>query len=328
MILITGTTGLVGSHLLRRLLAVDKATKIRALKRANSNMDLVSDLADVAAVEWVDADILDTEALYEAMEGVEVVYHCAALVSFVPSEASQMRRANEEGTANVVNMALERGVKKLLYVSSIAAIGRSSQTKHIKEATEWEDNPMNSNYAISKYLGEQQVWRGMAEGLDVLVVNPSVILGEGDYGRSSGRLFGRVYEGLRFYSKGRTGFVDVLDVVDIMAKLMERNIKNERFILNAENVTYRTFFEKVAAVLGKKAPTIEAQAWMAALAWRLEKIKAMFTKKTPLITKETARTAQATYFYENQKIKKALNYTFRPLDETIGRVGTDFLKKV
>ncbi len=321
MIFVTGGTGLVGSHLLRKLVSSGK--KVRATKRKTSNLRWVQDVAD--GIEWVEADLLDVDALHEAMDGVQQVYHSAAMISFVPKDAERMKEINVEGTANIVNMALEKEVDRLVYVSSVAAIGRSVKSKHIDEKSKWEESPINSQYAISKYLAEQEVWRGIAEGLNAVIVNPSVILGEGDWTKGSGRLFSRVKDGLLFYPNGGNSFVDVLDVVDIMVLLMNSDINNERFIVCSESLTFQAFFEKAAKVLNQKAPSIKAHPLLAQVAWRLEAIKARFTNTTPLITKETVTTSSHHYIYDNEKIKSTLNYKFRDIDATIVRVGKAFL---
>ncbi len=322
MIFVTGGTGLVGAHLLRHLVHTQHHP-IRAIRRSTSNMKLVADIAD--KIEWVEGDLLDTDALFEQLEGMKQVYHCAAIVSFDPSEADWMKQVNIEGTANVVNMALERKVNKLVYVSSIAAIGRTPSKPHMHEELKWEDSTENSQYAISKHLAEREVWRAHIEGLPVAIVNPSVIVGTGDWSKGSSRLIQNVYDGLRFYPQGGTGFVDVLDVIEIMVALMDSDIAGERFIINAENQSFQDFFNLVADHLQKKRPSFAAPPLLAAIAWRLEAVRSFFLRSTPIITRETARTANSRYYYQNDKIKKALNWQFRPLEETIKRTCEAFL---
>jgi dihydroflavonol-4-reductase len=321
MILVTGGTGLVGSHLLRHL--VQLGSKIRATRRPDSNLHLIADIAH--AIEWVDADLEEPQSLYEAMQGIEQLYHCAALISYAPTDADEMRRINRQGTANVVDMALQAGIKKMVYVSSIAALGRSVKHRDVNEETPWHDSRLNSNYAISKMLAEREAWRGIAEGLDTVIVNPSIIIGRGDWQTSSCRLITRIYKGLRFYTNGGTGFVDVLDLVAIMHQLMNSPITNQRFVVSAENWSYKDFFTAVAQNLHKQPPTIAANKLLSSLAWRLEALKGKITGSKPLITRETARNAREFYLYDNQKVKKALNFTFRPLSQTIQRVCKEFL---
>ncbi|MGB0839920.1 MAG: NAD-dependent epimerase/dehydratase family protein [Chitinophagales bacterium] len=322
MILVTGATGFLGTHLLQALLQ-NQNLPIRALKRSSSQLDLLGELAH--KVDWYDTDLRDARGVYAAMEGVEQVYHCAAVVSFNPKEAELMKTVNVEGTANVVNAALEQGIQKMVYVSSIAAIGRSEKSNQVSEKTKWEDSPMNTKYAISKMLAEREVWRAYAEGLPVVMVNPSVIIGEGTWTSDSSRLFTEVWKGLKFYPVGGTGYVDVKDVARAMVLLMDSAIVGERFILNGANITYLDFFSQVAKHLGKPAPSIKATAWMADLAWRLEAVKSFFTRQNPVITKETARMAQRQYFYESQKIENQLDFSFTPMDTSIQRIAKAFL---
>jgi nucleoside-diphosphate-sugar epimerase len=325
MILVTGATGLVGSHLTYELLR--SGQQVRALKRPDSSMDMLkkvlrlySDRPDelLSNLEWVEGDILDIFSLEEAMEGVEVVYHCAALVSFLPGDKKRLIRINTEGTANVVNAALEKKVRKLCHVSSIAALGRpEDQDELIDENLVWKTSRNNSVYAISKYGAEREVWRGTAEGLDAVIVNPSIILGVAGDTRGSSRIFNTVWEGLKFYPPGRNGFVDVRDVARAMILLMNSDICNKRYILNVDNIPYKRLFDLIAAEMGKAGPTVKVSPLMSGLAWRIEKLRSMVTGIKPLITRETAHTAVQYYEYSNEKIKKELGFEFTPIEETI-----------
>ena len=244
-------------------------------------------------VEWVVADLLNPPALLEAMDGVKQVYHCAAKVSYQPVHFNEMKRINVEGTANIVNMALEAKIEKLLHVSSVAALGRNPQSPHVDETTPWMDSPTNTHYAISKLLAEREVQRGIAEGLNAVIVNPSIVLGKSNWDESSGRLISRVYEGLRYYTNGVKGYVDVQDVVNIMVELMNSSITGERFIVAAVNLTYKDFFAQVARYLGVPPPTTLANGWMGEVAWRMETVKSWFSRRPPLITRETAHMPRA-----------------------------------
>ena len=323
MILVTGGTGLVGSHLLQHL--VKQKQQIRAIKRTTSDLSAVKNIAD--KIEWFDADLLDVHGLHQAFAGVEKVYHCAAFISFSPADALKMKEINIKGTANIVNMALEHHIKKMIYVSSIAALGRNKRSFQLDEKAKWEEHEFNSDYALSKHLAEREVWRGAAEGLNVAIVNPSVILGTNNFHRGSGQLIRRVYDGLKFFPAGGTAFVDVEDVVQIMMQLMESDISNERFIINAENLSYQDFFKLTAKHLNVAAPNIKATRFMTELAWRFEAIKCTLLRKTPLITKSSARIAQQRYYYDNAKIKNALKYEFMPFETTIKNVCHSFLKE-
>ncbi len=328
MILVTGGTGLVGSHLLRTLLKHSSQTSarlsIRAIKRKSSSLNLVTDIAD--QIEWVDADILEVENLRQAMQGVTHIYHCAAIIAFDKAQFELMHRVNMEGTANVVNLALEGGVQKLVHVSSIAALGRNERSNQVSENTKWEESPHNSQYGISKYRAEMEVWRGIAEGLNAAIVNPAVIIGEGNWNEGSSRLISQVVKGLPFYPIGGTGFVDVKDVAEAMIVLMESDISAERFILNGINTTYQDFFQQVAAAFQKKAPRFKITPLIAALSWRFAKPLSWITRKPPLITKETAQLMQSRYFYDNSKLQKMAGYTYRTLEETLQRITRNYPK--
>jgi nucleoside-diphosphate-sugar epimerase len=321
MILLTGATGLVGSFVARRLLNEGKS--LRVLMRPGANRHLLRGVED--QLDWAEGDVLDVLSLEKALAGVTHVVHAAAVVSFVPRDRPDMYRINVEGTANVANACLAAGVGKLLHVSSVAALGRPTRPNPsgptvITEAAKWEDSPLNSHYAKSKYLAELEVWRGASEGLPVVVVNPSVILGEGDWQRSSTQLFRYAHEEHRFYPAGTLNYVDVLDVAEAIAQLLFSEIQNERFILSAGAVPYREFLEKVARCFGKKPPTQRVPRPATALLWRLEAVRSWLTGSAPLLTRETAQSASRQFFFPNDKIRQALGLEFRPLDETIGRV--------
>lgn len=312
-IFITGGTGFLGSYILRKL--VKRNYKVRALKRPNSRMHLVEDVKD--QVEWVEGDILDIPALEDAMEGIDVVYHGAAIVSFAPKDRKRMMQINVEGTANVVNVALYRNVKKLGYVSSIAAIGRLPDSNLVDEKTKWENNKINTQYAISQYLAEQEVWRGTVEGLPAVMVNPTIIVGAGYWDETSVKLFKQIDEGLKFYTEGETGFVDVRDTAEILIRLVESEIQNERYVVNAENMAYRNFMENIAIALDKQPPSIKATPTMREIVWRIEWLRYKLTGRNPLITKETAKMAANKYQYINKKIVETLDYKFKPINTSI-----------
>ena len=333
MILVTGGTGLVGSHLLFQL--AKSGNKVRALKRENSSTELVnkifgyySDVPDslLSSIEWVNGDISDIYSLYDAMDGVDKVYHAAAIVSFNPADRQKMIRTNINGTANVVNAALHKKVKKLCHVSSIAAIGRSENDDIIDEETPWKNSNNNSFYSISKYGAEREVWRGIIEGLNSVIINPSVIIGHGDWNKGSSSLFNQIWKGLKFYTEGVNGYVDVKDVVKAMILLMESEIVNSRFVISSENVDYLNLFKMMADGLGKKHPFIKANPIISNFVWRVLKIISLITRTKPLITKETARTSFQKYYYSNKKIKKAVNFEFISVSDSIKETCACFLK--
>lgn len=334
MILVTGGTGLLGSHLLYLLTSTDK--KVRAIKRAKSNLDSVkktfayySENAEelFQKIEWVEGDVLDIYSLIEAMKGVEHVYHCAAEVSFSGEEIESMKRINVEGTANVVNACLDRNIKKLCHVSSIAALGKTS-VKQITEDTPWKTNYKVSNYSLSKYSAEREAWRGIAEGLDTIIVNPSVIIGPGNWNKGSSNMFTGSFKGIKYYTEGSTGFVDVRDVAKAMAQLMESEIKNERFIISGQNSTYKDFFDLVHDNFEKQKPSIKAGKLLSNFAWIASKFSSYLTGKNPLITKETARAAHDQHHFSNEKIKEVLGFEFTPLSKTVKETCEFFLKDI
>ncbi|MFC2100415.1 NAD-dependent epimerase/dehydratase family protein [Bacteroidota bacterium] len=335
MILVTGGTGFIGSHLLYNL--IQAGEKVRVLTRNKKNNQFTKkifryysndDDGGFSKLEWIEGDILDIFSLQEAMQNVDHVYHCAALVSFHPSDKKSLNKINIEGTANVINTALDSKVQKLCYISSIAALGREDNIFVIDEKTTWKKSRKNSMYAISKYGAEREVWRGSVEGLNTIIVNPSVVLGPSENYKANSEIFYTVWNGLRFYTKGINGFVDVRDVAKVMIALMNSEIVNERFILSSENFSYQNVFDEIAKFLGKKQPNIYVNPFFGEFAWRLEKTRSFITNKKPFITKETARTACQTNRYSNEKICKTLNYNFISIQQSIHDMCHYFIKEM
>ncbi len=315
MIFVTGASGLVGSHLIQSLLV--KGKKVRALYRQSVPVFAGSDQC-----EWIKGDILDPIGLTEALEGVDYVYHCAAIVSFAPGAAAKMLQSNVEGTANVVNACLVQQIKKLIFVSSVAALGRIRENQAIDETMNWTPETSNSVYGQSKYLAELEVWRAMEEGLPMAIVNPVIILGAGDWNNGSSGIFKSAYNEFPWYTKGMSGFVDVLDVVDAMQLLMESEVTGQRYVLSADNLYYRDLFNSIATAFNKRLPYKKVTPFLAGIVWRLEALKGLITGKAPLLTKETAATAQAVVKFNNRKFLDAFpNFKYRNLEETIQRVA-------
>ena len=330
MLLITGANGLVGSAVAR--MAISQGIAVRAIKRPNSDMTMVQDIEH--QIDWCLGDVLDIPSLEDALAGITHVVHTAAIVSFVPKDRPAMYKTNVEGTANVVNTCLAANISKLCFLSSVASLGRPDPKRihgHedilIDETQRWEVSSLNSHYAKTKYQAEQEVWRGIAEGLNAVMVCPSVILGEGDWYKSSSQLFKFAFDQKPFYPQGDINYVDVLDVASAILQLTYSDIKDERFILNAGKVSYKIFLEKLAISLGKRPPRYGVKQWMAEILWRIEALRMFFTGKAPLLTKETARSSAYHFMYPSNKIKDALGFTFRDLDTTIQRCSTYFLRK-
>lgn len=332
MILVTGGTGLVGSHLLYHL--TQKNEQVRAVYRSEKSLEKVRKVFSYytnqvedffSKIEWRQADITEVPTMIPLFENVTEVYHCAALISFVPSEYREMRKANIYGTAIMVNLSIDAKVKKFCYVSSIAAVGDDPKKVVADEDNEWAGNEKNHGYAITKYGGEMEVWRASQEGVDVVIVNPGVILGSGFWDAGSGSLFSQVYNGFFFYSKGSTGFVGVEDVVKSMIKLMESQVKNERFILVAENKSFGDVLFEIADAFGKKRPSKLVKPWMTQLFWRWEWLKSKLTSKKPRMSKHSAKSLHTASAYSSEKIQKAIGFEFETVNKTIQKVCTDYL---
>jgi dihydroflavonol-4-reductase len=321
MILVTGATGLLGSHLLAQL--VNEGKKTRALYRSE-----IPVMEGAEAIEWVKGDILDVVALETAMEGVQQVYHCAAMVSFHPKNKAILHKTNIEGTANVVNACLDAGIQKLLFVSSVAALGRIREDRAINESMNWTEESSNSEYGKSKYFSEMEVWRGIGEGLNAVIVNPTIILGAGDWDNGSSGIFKSAYNEFPWYAEGTSGFVDVEDVVRAMILLMESKFSSERFILSGANLPYKEIFSQIGRNFHKKPAHKKVTPFLAAIVWRLEAVKAMFTGKEPLLTKETAKTAQTKANFDNRKLTRFfLNFEYTPMNQSLERICNELTKK-
>ena len=309
-VFVTGGSGLIGSFLIPALLG--KGYTVKASYRGH-----VPQIAGKEQVLWLEGDILDPIFLREALEDTEYVFHCAGLVSYAPQDKELLKHVNIEGTANVVDACLDHGSIKLCHVSSIAAIGKPKGVSVLTEDNKWDAAEYHSAYASSKYLGELEVWRGVSEGLDAVIVNPSVILGPADWHRSSTQLFKYVYNEKPFYTEGGANFVDVRDVVEAMMRLTFSDITGERYILSAEELSYKEFFRAVAACFGKKAPGVKVPPALTEIVWRLERVRTWFTGGRPLITKETARITGRHHLFSNEKVRKATGMGFRPIKDSL-----------
>ncbi len=309
--MVTGAAGLLGSTLVNQLLSAGH--RVRAMVNKTSLSIPSQDNLDI-----VTCDLLDVVALEACMRDVQFVYHCAGKVSFSGKDKKALYDINVKATANMVNASLEAGIIKMVHVSSVAALGRLREDQSIDETAHWTKETSNSVYGQSKFLGELEVWRGIAEGLNAVMVNPTIILGPGNWSEGSTAIFKNVFDEFGWYTDGTTGFVDVRDVCKAMLLLMESDITAERFIVSAENATYQHVFNQIADAFGKKRPSKKVTPLIAALVWRIEACKSLFTGKPPLITKETAATALAHVYFENGKLKSFLpGFAYLPLEETI-----------
>jgi len=334
MILVTGGTGLVGAHLLYKL--VSENEKVRATYRnerkiANTKRVFSYYIKDYNtlfnAIEWIQADLLDVPALSEAFIGVTKVYHCAAFVSFEPDKYRLLRKTNIEGTANIVNLGVSNNIEKLCYVSSIATLGNTLNNEFISEETNWNPEDDNSVYAITKYGAEMEVWRGTQEGLDAVMVNPGVILGSGIWRYGTGNLFKKAQKGLKYYTSGTVGLVSVDDVISVMIKLMNSNIINQRFVLVAENWTYKDFLQALAKAVNAEPPKKLTSNSLLNIAWKLDWLKHKITGKRRQLTKHIAKSLTTETHYSSDKLKTALNYEFKSVDKAIAAIGNQYLNR-
>jgi dihydroflavonol-4-reductase len=312
-IFVTGATGLLGSVICRKL--IKDGHQITAIKRATSKLDLLGDLA--AKINWIEGDVRDIESLDEGMKNSEYLIHCAAMISFVPEDAEAMMQINVEGTANVMNSALINNIKRVLHVSSVAAFGRPKGVAIIDEELDIKESKDNFHYYRSKFLGEREALRAHAEGLNLAIINPSTILGGGYWDMEPNKLFAQIHNGYYFYTEGCNGFVDVRDVAEVAIKVLFSDLSGEKFIVSAENISFKDLIWKIADEFKVKRPFLAANKYLGEIAWRLDTLKGKLTGKRPLVTKEVIEIALCEYRYNNEKVKKNFNFEFRKVDDTI-----------
>ncbi len=333
MNLVTGGTGLVGAHLLLHLLG--KGEKVRALFRSENSIQKTKELFNQLRqndlfhqIEWVPGNVNDIPSLEKAFENIAYVYHCAALISFDATDEENLRKINIEGTANMVNCALAFGIKKFCYVSSIAALGDLKENETIiTEETEWNPEKPHSDYALSKFGAEMEIWRAEQEGLNCIIVNPGVILGRGFWDSGSGEIFIRIKNGIPFYTKGSTGFVAVEDVVSVMYQLMQSDLSGERFTLISENIVFKDLIFWIADGIKTKKPSFYAKPWMTSVAWRLDWLFSTLFFQKRRFSRATATSLHTTDLYSNNKLKTLLNFEFQPIRKVVGQVAFTFSKK-
>lgn len=330
MVFVTGASGMLGSRLVFDL--VTKGEEVFALYRnqdASSklryNLQYYTSSPDeiLAKITWVHGDILDIDCLLENIKPGMEVYHCAAAVSFNPSDKNNLLHNNIEGTANLVNACLQNQVKKLCHVSSIGALGSRTDNLPVNEETPWVPDH-KSPYSVSKYLSELEVWRGIAEGLPAVIVNPAVILGPANWQQGSPEFISRVAKGMKYYTLGTTSFVDVRDVSRAMILLTETEISAQRFILTAETMSYQNLFYAIADALGVERPEKYASPAITSMAWKAERLLTFFTRSNPRITAQTHKAAHAKDAYTSSKFIETTGFSFTPLSETIGFVANAY----
>lgn len=319
--LVTGATGLVGMHIVLDLLSRNETVKATYTK--NSSFETINSLfvfykkkSLLNKIHWLEMDIEDISQVYEQLQNVDHVYHCAAIVSFSKKERTKMHRINVKGTSNIVNACLENNIKKLGFISSVAAIGRKGNGIY-SESNNWVESGDNSYYAISKYKAENEVWRGIQEGLNAVITNPGIILGPSNWNRSSTALFKKIYSGLTYFPTGTNGFVDVRDVSKSIIELTQSKINNQRFIIVAENISYQKVFQIIAQNFNVKVPHKLASKKLLKIAYKLEVLRCFFSRKNPQLTRETAKTSSQNNEYLNKKIRETLNYKFINIEDSI-----------
>lgn len=320
MILVTGATGLVGSHLIVKLLQENE--EVKAIFRNEKSLAAVKNVFRFYNAEnlfekinWVQADITDIPSLEDAFKDVTKVYHCAAFVSFDPSDKGALMKINVEGTANIVNCCLDFKINKLCYVSSIATLGDSSiNSQPVTEESIYNPEKLHSDYAISKYAAEMEVWRGHQEGLNVVIVNPGVIFGYGFPKNGSNAFINSISKGNPFYTDGKMGIVAVEDVVKCMIELMKSDINGERFIVVAENVSFKKILNLIATTLNTKKPFIYASKSFLSFSWRFDWLLSLLLRKKRILTKVTTKALHSKRIFENGKIKKTLQFSFTNME--------------
>ena len=331
MILVTGGTGIVGAHLL--LKCVKQNTKVVATYRREESLKKIKTLFENLSpnhlkhfntIEWIKAPLNDLTLLDNAFKNIDYVYHCAAKVTLADSRVEKLMKSNVEGTANIVNASIKHKIKKLVYVSSIAAIGAEKNIKTVDEDSSWNSDQNHTAYAYSKYGAELEVWRGSQEGLNVVIINPGVILAGELWGRSTATLFRDVANGLRFYPTGSTAVVDVEDVVNVLIKLMKSDILNERFILVAKNISQKKLLSKIATSIGIKPPNIPLKKWFLFSAFVVEKILKIMGIRKNFLSLALIKTLTSDQKYDGSKVCEAINFNYSDIDETIKRIGTSF----
>ena len=329
MILVTGATGLVGSHLVCSLTAQDH--KVRAIYRDEASLEKFKMVAaryskaQLDKVEWLEADLLDLISLEDACQGITTIYHAAAFISFDPRDQRKLRKINIEGTANLVNVALSKGVTKICHISSVATLGKALAGQAITEETEWNPQQPGSGYAISKYGAEMEIWRGGQEGLKVCMLLPSVILGEGHWNSASGNLIKKGANGMPFYTPGGSGFVDVQDVVQ--AAILIANsaaCEGEKFLLSAYNKDYKSFFTNLAIAFGSSKPRYEVPQWCMRIAASTDWLASRILGTPQRLSQALVDSIYKQSNYSSDKIKEKLDFEFTPWEQTIERICDAF----
>lgn len=313
MVLVTGANGLIGSFICRKLLAA--GYQVKALKREHSDLSLLDGIEQ--KIHWMTGDLLQLGEFQEYLEGVEQIVHCAAVVSYDSKQEDLMRQVNVESTANLVNASLQHGIQCFLHVSSVAAVGKDKLSDVSTEDTQWLEGEKITAYARSKHQSELEVWRASAEGLKTVVINPSLVLGPGDWSKSSTQIFKYIWEENSFYTEGKVNYVDVRDVAEIAVRLLSSEIRGERFIVSAGSISYKALFEEIAREFDKKPPHIKVKGLMIKLAIILDRLRRLVAGGAPLVTDELEQVSKNQHTYDNTKIRQALDIEFTDFESTV-----------
>lgn len=327
-ILVTGGTGLLGSHLIYSL--ISRGERVRATCRKSSNRDALKKIIGyysgnqtelLKLVEWAECDLCDYDSVARAMEGAGKVYHCAAVVSFGKGDAEKILKNNVLGSSNIVRACLESNVEKLCHVSSVAALGASDGELSVNETKEWKAGNRYPAYWTSKHLSEDEVWKGISKGLKAVIVGPSIILGPGDWTRSSSAIFRSIGNGLIFYTDGIKAYVDVNDVVRVMMVLMESPVSGERFIVSGENLTNREFFTMVARSLGSVRPFIRVPRTLSSLVNPVVDLIQLATRNRSPLTRDILKAAWTKVGYDNSKVIRSTGISFTPISKSVEAIA-------
>jgi nucleoside-diphosphate-sugar epimerase len=333
-VFVTGGTGLLGSHLIFTL--ISQGERVRAIHRKTSNREILKKVIGyykgneeelLSLVEWVECDICDYSRLTKVMRGVDFVYHCAAAVSFENRHKNYVLDNNIHGTANVVRACFENKTTKLCHVSSNAALGAYDGELMVNEKHEWDEEGYRSPYGTSKYLSEREVWKGISNGLNAVIVNPTFILGPGDWSRGSSSFFSSIDRGMLFSTNGMSGYVDVNDVVKAMITLVKSSISGERFIVSAENLTYKKFFTMIAESLKVRKPIFNVPKALSSPALILVHILELITKGKSPLTKDIIKVAWSRITYDNSKIIKSTGITFTAIEKSVQEIAEIYLEE-
>jgi nucleoside-diphosphate-sugar epimerase len=335
MILVTGGTGLLGAHLLYELSQMNQPVRaiFRTEERLNTTRKIFSYYSDTPDVffnriEWFQADMTDPVSIGKALEGADQVYHIAASVSFDPSRIEHIIGTNVQGTASIVDQCLEHDNIKFCFVSSTAALGEAPQGEKVIEDYIWKGSMYRSVYSVSKFKSELEVWRGIAEGLNAVIINPSIIIGPGDWTRSSSSLFLRIWKGMKFYTEGVTGYVDVMDVVKVMISLMNSTVQGERFIVSSENLSYKQVFTAIALALQKRPPSMHAGRYLTQIACKLDWMRSFITGWERQLSPEMVRASSRKLYFSNEKVIRQTGLRFRLIEQSIQATARLFLKDI